>query len=380
MKLLAVTATRAEWGLLAPVLDALRGDARFTPQLLVTGQHLVAGSTTLAAITAEGHQPAALIDMELGTDDGPRAISHSMGLLVDKVGKVFADLAPDAVLLLGDRYESLAVALAALVARIPVVHVFGGDVTEGAFDDSIRHAITKLAALHFVSNEESAARVRQLGEDPARVHNVGSTGIDRILAIKTLSRADFFQAVGLRPRDKNFVLTFHPATLVEDPAEEARALLAALDAFPEAGLIFTGSNADPGAREIDALIQSFVAGRDNAVFFESLGSQRYFSALAHCDLVIGNSSSGIMEAPSFNLPTINIGDRQARRMRAQSVIDCAATPAAIQEAIHRGLSLDCSGFDNPYGDGRAARHIVDTLAKIDTPRSLTRKSFVDLPL
>ena len=228
MKLLAVTATRAEWGLLAPVLDALRGDARFTPQLLVTGQHLVAGSTTLAAITAEGHQPAALIDMELGADDGPRAISHSMGLLVDKVGKVFADLAPDAVLLLGDRYESLAVALAALVARIPVMHVFGGDVTEGAFDDSIRHAITKLAALHFVSNEESAARVRQLGEDPARVHNVGSTGIDRILAIKTLSRADFFQAVGLRPRDKNFVLTFHPATLVEDPAEEARALLAAI--------------------------------------------------------------------------------------------------------------------------------------------------------
>lgn len=379
MKLLAVTATRAEWGLLAPVLDALRGDARFEPQLLVTGQHLVAGSTTLAAITAEGHQPAALIDMELGADDGPRAISHSMGQLIDKVGKVFADLAPDAVLLLGDRYESLAVALAALVARIPVVHVFGGDVTEGAFDDSIRHAITKLAALHFVSNEESAARVRQLGEDPARVHNVGSTGIDRILAIKALPRADFFQAVGLPPRDKNFVLTFHPATLVEDPAEEARALLAALDAFPEAGLIFTGSNADPGAREIDALIQSFVANRDNAVFFESLGSQRYFSALAHCDLVIGNSSSGIMEAPSFNLPTINIGDRQARRMRAPSVIDCAATPAAIQKAIHRGLSLDCSGFRNPYGDGRAARHIVDTLAKIANPRSLTRKSFVDLP-
>jgi len=379
MKILAATGTRADWGLLVPVLDALRDDSRFTLEIAVTGQHLVTGGTSLDAITADGHRADHLIDMGLGNDDSPAALARAMGTATSGVGAVLASNRPDLMLLLGDRYETLAMALAAVVARVPIAHMFGGDVTEGAIDDSIRHAITKLAGLHFASNAESAARIVQMGEDPNRVHNFGSTGIDRILALKPMAYANFFASVGLNPQVKNFVITFHPATLSDSSTAQAQAVLDALDAFPDAGLIFTGSNADPGAREIDALVQRYVASRDNAVFYASLGSLRYFSALTHCDLVLGNSSSGVLEAPSFHLPTVNIGDRQARRPRATSVIDVKPQSEAIADAIRAGLSLDCSNAENPFGDGHSAGRIVDVLAALDTPDKLVRKLFLDLP-
>jgi UDP-hydrolysing UDP-N-acetyl-D-glucosamine 2-epimerase len=379
VKILAVTGTRADWGLFVPVLDALRDDARFTLEIAATGQHHMAGSTSLDAIAAEGHRVEHQVEMGLGGDDSAAALAKGMGAATSGIGAVLEMSRPDLILLLGDRYEILATALAAVVARVPIAHMFGGDVTEGAIDDSIRHAITKLAALHFPSNAESAARIVQMGEDPARVHNVGSTGIDRILALKPLGRDDFFASVGLAPRAQNFVITFHPATLSDDSTAQAEAMLDALDAFPEAGLIFTGSNADPGARGIDALVQAYVAGRENAVFHASLGSRRYFSALTHCDLVIGNSSSGVLEAPSFRLPTVNIGDRQARRPRANSVVDSDVHPDAIAAAIRAALALDCSTVSNPYGDGHAAERIVNVLSAIEKPETLVRKSFVDLP-
>lgn len=377
MKILAVTGTRADWGLFVPVLDALRDDARFTLEIAATGQHHMAGSTSLEAIVADGHQVDHHVEMGLGSDDSAAALAKGMGATTVGIGAVLEMSRPDLLLLLGDRYEILATALAAVVARVPIAHLYGGDVTQGAIDDSIRHAITKLAALHFPSNTESAARIVQMGEDVARVHCVGSTGIDRILSLKTLGRDDFFASVGLAPRAQNFVITFHPATLSDDSSAQAEAMLEALDAFPTAGLIFTGSNADPGARRIDALVQAYVACRENAVFHASLGSRLYFSALVHCDLVIGNSSSGVLEAPSFRLPTVNIGDRQAGRLRARSVVDSDPQPDAIAAAIRAALALDCSTVDNPYGDGHAAERIVDVLGSVEKPEILVRKSFVD---
>jgi len=377
MKVLAVTGTRADWGLLVTVLDALRDDYRFTLEIAVTGQHLMAGSPSLHAIVSDGHRADYLVDMQLGDDDSPAALARAMGLATAELGAVLAKSQPDFILLLGDRYEILATALAAVVARVPIVHMFGGDVTEGAIDDSIRHAITKLSGLHFASNAESATRIVQMGEDPNLVHNVGSTGIDRILELELIGREDFFASVGVAPQVKNFVITFHPATLSDNSTAQAQAMLDALDAFPDAGLIFTGSNADPGAREIDALIEEFVLGREGAVFHASLGSLRYFSALTHCDLVLGNSSSGLTEAPSFRLPTVNIGDRQARRPRAASVIDCVPEPKNIIAAIRSGLGLNCDDVTNPFGCGHATPQIIDVLARIPSARTLVQKRFLD---
>lgn len=377
MKILAITSTRADWGLLAPVLDALRDDERFELEIVATGHHLMVGSGSLAAIANEGHDIAYQIDMELSDDDSPSHLAQAMGKLVEGMGPVVAASKPDILLVLGDRYEILAAVQAAVVARVPIAHLCGGDVTEGAIDDSIRHAITKLAAVHFPTNEESARRIVQMGEDPGRVHNVGSTGIDRILNLEPMRREDFFEAVELEPGPRNFIITFHPATLSSDSLDQAQNMLDALDAFPDTGLIFTGSNADPGGRDIDVLVRDYVAHRANAIFHDSLGSKRYFSALTYCDVVVGNSSSGILEAPSFKLPTVNIGDRQARRPRAASVIDCPPGRDDIVSAIRKALAIDCVHVESPFGDGHATGQIVETLANVRAPERLARKSFMD---
>lgn len=379
MRILAVTGTRADWGLLAPVLELIREDVRFDLRLMVTGQHLEPDSRSVQAIHEEGFVIDYQVDMQLGEDDGPASLADSMGRALSGTGSVLAEAQPDLVLVLGDRYEILAVASAAVLARVPLAHLCGGDLTEGAMDDAIRHAVSKLSALHFVSNEEAAARVRQLGEDPGRVHCVGSPGLDRIRLHEPLSRETFFRELGIAPRERNLLITFHPPTLSADAEAQCEVMLTALSSFPEVGMIFTGSNADPGGRVIDTAVREFAKRNDNAVFCASLGSRRYFAALAHVDAVVGNSSSGLYEAPSFAVPTVNIGDRQARRPRSASVIDCAADAGEIRSAIERAFELDCSGVVNPYGDGRAAERIVERLAAIECPERLIRKSFVDLP-
>lgn len=378
MKVLAVSGTRADWGLLQPVLALLRDDTRFALEILVTGQHLVAGSTSVEVIKAAGFTVAHGVDMALEKGASNEALCASMGRAVAGVGAVLAKAKPNFMLVLGDRYEILGAVTAALLSKVPVAHIAGGDVTEGAFDDSIRHAITKMSALHFTTNEEAAIRVRQMGEPPTHVFVTGSPGIDHVMAVPRQDRADFFADVGLEPRASNFVITLHPATLSAQNVAMARAMLDALDTFPEAGLIFTGSNADPGAAELEEIIRAYVIGRDTAVFHASLGSVRYFSALAHCDLVLGNSSSGLYEAPSFGTPTVNIGDRQARRVRAASVIDCAPDAGAIRAAMVTALAGDWTGTVNPYGDGQAAPRILAHLAAITDPAALIRKSFEDL--
>ena len=378
MKVLAVSGTRADWGLLQPVLALLRDDPRFALEILVTGQHLMPGSPSVAAIEAAGFAIAHRVDMGLSGVDSDAEHCAATGRAVAGTGAALAASRPDLMLVLGDRYEILGAVTAALLSKVPVAHIAGGDVTEGAFDDSIRHAMTKMASLHFTTTSQAAARVRQMGEDPAHVFVTGSPGIDQILAVPRLERAAFFDSAGLAPHALNFVITLHPATLSADNAAMARAMLAALETFPDAGLIFTGSNADPGAAELDEIVRAWVAGRANAVFHTSLGSARYFSALEHCDLVLGNSSSGLYEAPSFCIPTVNIGDRQARRVRAASVIDCPPEAGAIRAAIDAALAGDWSGTVNPYGDGRAAPRILSHLAAVTDPAALIRKSFRDM--
>lgn len=376
-----MTGGRADWGLLSMPLAALRDDITFEVSLIVTGQHLAPGEeTSLADIAADGFSIAERVDIAIG-DNSSAGVARSAGLATDGIAASLGRLRPDMMMVLGDRYEILAAATAAVIARIPVVHLCGGDITEGAMDDAIRHAITKLSHVHFVTNTAAHDRVVQLGEDPAHVHCVGSPGLDRIRATQVMPRDELFASVGLAPRPRNLLVTHHPATLDDDPLAECREMLAALDVLGrDVGLLFTGANADPGARSIDDLIGAFVASHSNATAVRSLGASRYFSALTHVDAVIGNSSSGLYEAPSFLKPTVNIGDRQEGRLKARSVIDCRGERAAIGAAIHRAFVLDCSGVVNPYGDGRASERIVAVLRALEMPRDLLRKRFHTLAL
>lgn len=377
MKILVFTSTRADWGLLMPVLVLLRNDPRFTLEICVTGQHLIPGNHSLHAIETDGFTIDHILPMGLSEDDSPAALTCAMGACVTGCGRLLQQVQPDMCLVLGDRYEILSVVSAALVSRVPVAHLCGGDVTHGAFDDAIRHAITKMSALHFVTNEDAARRVRQLGEDPARIIKSGSPGIDRILAQPVVARDVFLAEIGL-PADQEYMLvSFHPETLCEDKATQLSALITALEDCPQTGLLLSGSNADPGGQAINQAFIALAQTRDNAVFHLSLGSKLYFSAMAHARLLIGNSSSGVYEASSFGIPTVNIGERQAGRPRAASVIDCAATPDAIVRAITRARSLNCEGVANPYGKGGAAQIILEYLAQIDAPMLLLKKIFQD---
>jgi UDP-hydrolysing UDP-N-acetyl-D-glucosamine 2-epimerase len=378
MKILAISGTRADWGLLQPVLLMLRDNPKFTLEILVTGQHMMPGTTSVPEIQAAGFEIEHFLNMGLIGNETGASLCNATAKAVAGVGQVLESSKPELVLVLGDRYEILAAVSAALISKVPVAHIAGGDVTEGAFDDSIRHAITKMAALHFTTSEEAARRVRQMGEDPRHVFATGNPGIDQVLATSLMSRSQFFDSIGLIAQKKNFIVTLHPATLSKHNSKMCRAMIGAFDKIADVGLIFTGSNADPGAAELDKIIQDWVLQRPNATFHSSLGSQRYFSALQHCDLVIGNSSSGLYEAPSFEIPTVNIGDRQARRIRAASVIDCKPETGAILIAIEKALSGDWSGTVNPYGDGAAAPKIVSKLENFINPEQLIRKSFKDI--
>lgn len=378
MKILAVTTTRADWGLLAPLLEQLETSPEFELVVLVTGQHHLDNGISRGAIEAEGFNRIIDVDIGLSQDDSPVALSGAMAKALFGVAQVLDQEKPDLMIVLGDRYEQLPIASAALLAKVPIAHLCGGDITEGAIDDAVRHALTKLSAVHFPTTNEAYQRILQLGEDPARVFNVGSTGLDRIRQMPRLPEEQFWQSVGLEPKAQNVLITFHPPTLAGDTGKQVSALLEALSGFPQLGMIFTGSNADPGGKLIDQIVKQFAANSENAVFHTSLGSQRYFSALSYCDAVVGNSSSGLYEAPSFGIPTVNIGDRQDGRLRASSVLDCPAERLSIADTLSQALKLDCSMVTNPYGDGYSAERIVKVLASLQNPSALTRKKFQDL--
>jgi UDP-N-acetylglucosamine 2-epimerase (non-hydrolysing)/GDP/UDP-N,N'-diacetylbacillosamine 2-epimerase (hydrolysing) len=377
-KICVVTGTRAEYGLLLPLLQALKVDPAFKLQLIATAAHLSPEfGLTYRIIEEDGFAIDAKVEMLLSSDT-PVGIAKSIGLGTIGFADAFDRLRPDLLVLLGDRFEMLAAAQAALVARLPIAHIGGGDSTEGAFDEAIRHSITKMSHLHFVTNQESADRVLQMGEDAARVFVVGTPGIDLIKRIELLPRAEVEQRIGFKFRQRNLLLTFHPVTLQEDYGlEDFQSLLTALDLLGNNyGLIFTRPNADTYGRAIMKRLDRFVAAHENASVHTSLGSQVYLSTMASVDVVVGNSSSALYEAPSFKKPSVDIGERQSGRLRANSVIHCDAHAKDIYAAIIEALSLDCSETVNPYGDGHSVLRMLAVLNSTPDYKALVKKHFV----
>jgi UDP-hydrolysing UDP-N-acetyl-D-glucosamine 2-epimerase len=379
-KICVVTGSRAEYGLLYWLMKEIQGDSDLQLQVIVTGMHLSPEfGLTYKLIEADGFDIDAKVEMLLSSDT-PVGIAKSMGLGLTGFADTLDRLRPDILVLLGDRYEILAAAQAALVARIPIAHIAGGDVTEGAFDEAIRHSITKMAHLHFVTNAESARRVRQLGENPAHIFNVGSPGLDFIKRVKLLDRPELEESLDFKFKENNLLITFHPVTLdMQSAAVQFQELLIALDKLGQnVGIIFTKPNSDTDGRAIIQLMDDYVANHPNARAYTSLGHARYLSAISQVDAVVGNSSSGLYEAPSFGKPTVNIGDRQKGRLEAASVINCAPQADAIEKTIRQALVLDCSSTINPYGDGNSSIRIKDHLRQVAEPSALLKKHFFDL--
>ena len=377
-RICVVTGSRAEYGLLFWVLHDLRADPGVELQIIATGSHLAPEhGMTVRQIEADGFAVTRRVEMLLSSDT-PGGVAKSVGLGVMGLSDALVAMAPDVVVLLGDRFEMLAAAQACLIHKIPLAHIAGGDVTEGALDESIRHAITKMAHVHLVTNEDSARRVRQMGEDPAHVHVVGSPGLDHLHRRPLLDRPELEAALGAPLGAKNLLITFHPVTLDEDEGlGEFDALLGALACTsPDTHLWFTRPNADTGGRTITARLDAFVARHPaRARVYTSLGQLRYLSLMAQVDAVVGNSSSGLYEAPSFGVATVNVGDRQRGRLSAASVLHCRAEQAAIADALQRAQSLDCSAIANPYGDGNSAPRIVSVLRALPPAAALLRKPF-----
>lgn len=372
-----VTGSRADFGYLIEPMRRLALDPLFELQTVVCAAHLspVHGNTS-QNIADAGFSIDARVDMLL-VGDTPAAVTKSVGLGVIGFADAFERLRPELLMVLGDRYETLAAATAGVLANIPVAHLAGGDVTEGAVDEQLRHAITKLSHLHFVTHEAAAERVLQMGEGPDRVFCVGSTSLDVLLSMTRLSKEQAFSAAGLVPGRRNIVLAFHPETLARVPAsEQLEAVLAGVTSFgDDLGIVIVAANADAEGGRINAALQSFAAVRRNIVYCPSLPHVVYLSLLSHADALVGNSSSGFYEAPSLGLATVNVGDRQRGRARAASVFDCPAEPGAIVETLARAFAFDARGVINPYGDGRASDRIIRVLRSIDDPRALLQKRF-----
>lgn len=380
-KICVVTGNRAEYGLFSGVMQGIQDDLDLELQIIVTGMHLSPEfGLTYRVIEEDGFQINAKVEMLLSSDTAV-GVAKSIGLGVIGFAEALDRLRPDLLVLLGDRFEILAAAEAALIARIPIAHIGGGDTTEGAFDESIRHSITKMSHLHFVTNDAAARRVRQLGENPAHIYNVGSPAIDQIRRLKLLDREALEVALGFKFKKKNLLITFHPVTLdFQTAAEQFQQLLDALSQLgAEVGLIFTKPNSDTESRVIIRMIDDFVAKYSNASSHISMGQLLYLSTIAQVDVVVGNSSSGLYEVPSFKKPTVNIGDRQKGRLQATSIINCMPQFEDIRRAILTALETDCSETVNPYGDGNSSLNILKKIKQISSPQALIKKRFFDLP-
>ena len=382
-KICVITGTRAEYGLLRWVMQGIKDDPELRLQVIATGMHLSPEfGLTYREIEQDGFQLDRKVEM-LTSSDTPVGIAKSMGLGMIGFADALNELKPDLIVVLGDRFEIFAAVAAALVACIPVAHLHGGEATEGAFDEALRHSITKMAHLHFVAAEEYRQRVIQLGEQPERVFLVGGLGIDNIKRLKLLDRAELEASLDFKLSQRNLLITFHPVTL--EPAttvDQMAELLAALAQLQDTQLIFTLPNADTGGRALMKMVEQFVAQHPNARAYTSLGQLRYLSCIAHVDGVVGNSSSGLAEVPSFKKGTINIGDRQRGRLQASSVTNCEPTRQSIAAALERLYSEDfqvsLGQVRNPYGEGGASEKVVETI-KHYAIDGITKKVFYDLP-
>lgn len=364
-KIAVVTGTRAEYGLLYWTLKGIQQSLQLDLQLFVTGTHLSPEfGLTINEIEGHGFQATEKIEMVLSSDTSI-GVGKSVALATIGLTEAFTRQKPDLILLLGDRFEVLAAAQAALISKIPIAHIHGGETTEGAFDEAIRHSVTKMSHLHFVTAETHRRRVIQLGEDPNRVFNVGAPGIENIRKAKFLDLTALEASLNFKLGAKYFLVTFHPETLAnQSPVETVKSLTAGLSKFRDYKALITYSNADTYGREIINEMKKYQSINSEMVcLLPSLGELRYLSALKHSSLVIGNSSSGLIEAPSLNIPTVNIGNRQAGRLRGNSIFDCGENESAIVNAINQGLAFK-GPFINPYGDGNTSVMIVKTLEKI----------------
>ena len=381
-KICVVTGTRAEYGLLRWVMQGIQDSELLDLQLIVTGMHLSPEfGLTVQEIEAEGFRIDRQVEMLLSSDT-PVGITKSMGLAMIGFADALGELQPDLLLVLGDRFEIFAAAASAMIARIPIAHLHGGESTEGLIDEPIRHSITKMAHLHFVAADEYRQRVIQLGEQPEHVFQVGGLGVDNILRLKLLSRSELEETLNFKLAQRNLLITFHPVTLEHSTSgDQMKELLMALGELHDTGLIFTMPNADTDGRILSQWINEFCASHPQARAYTSLGQLRYLSCIKHVDGVIGNSSSGLAEVPSFHKGTINIGDRQRGRLRAASVIDCSADRVSIAKAIDHLFSpsflASLPSTKNPYGNGGASAVIVKILEKVSFD-NLLKKRFFDI--
>ncbi len=382
-RICVVTGSRAEYGLLFWLLREIEADPDLVLQIIATGMHLAPQfGSTCEVIERDGFRIDAKVDMLLASDT-PVAVAKSLGLGTMGMAGALYRLEPDIAVVLGDRFEILAAAQAALTMRIPLAHIHGGEVTEGALDDSMRHAITKMAHLHLVAAEAYRQRVIQMGEQPHRVFDVGAPGLDNIERLELLDLDALEAELEFSLGHGYFLVTYHPVTLGEDDPEHAvGALLDALDAFPDHQVLMTGVNADAGNDCIARAMARYAADRPERVaVFASLGQRRYLSAMKHCAAVLGNSSSGIIEAPAMGVPTVNLGDRQRGRLRTASIIDCRERHEDIVSAITRALSpevVEAARMQQPVrGGGGTAKRIATILKEVDLDGILV-KPFHDL--
>lgn len=374
-----LTGSRAEYGLLRGVMQGIQDTPDLTLQIAVTGMHLSPEfGMTIQEIRDDGFEPDESIEILL-TSDTPSAICKSMGLAMIGYGEAILRLKPDMLVVLGDRFETFCAAAAAQVCRVPIAHIHGGETTEGAIDEAFRHSITKMSHLHFASCEPYRQRIIQLGEDPDRVFNVGALGVENIRQTSLLDRSALATSIGFDLEKPYFLVTFHPVTLEKNTSEgQFQALLDALDAFPDYNVIFTKANADTDGRVINQMIEGYTAKRpDRCIAVTSLGVLRYLSTMKYASTVIGNSSSGIAEAPSFKIPTINIGDRQKGRIMAESILNCDPSASSIKAAILQSTTPEfqrvLQDVKNPYEQTNTAQRIVSEIEKVKVAGLLKKK-------
>ena len=383
-KVCIVTGTRAEYGLLKPVIDKVYHSDLLELQLVVTGMHLSTEfGLTYKEIEEDGYPITSKVEMLLGSDT-PVGITKSMGVAMIGFADCFDQNKPDIVVILGDRYEMLAAVSAAMIARIPIAHIHGGELTEGIIDEAIRHSITKMSHIHFTTVEEYRKRVIQLGESPSTVYNLGALGVENAKKVNLLPKEELENMIGFQFHFPTIMVTYHPVTLEKTFAQKQfEEILDVIDRHKEISVIFTKANADTDGRIINEMIDEYVnLNKDRCRGYTSLGQKKYLSALQFCDAVVGNSSSGIIEVPSFKIPTVNIGDRQKGRARAESVIDCGNGGEQIDAALMKALSDEfrdkISGIKNPYEGEKTSEKIVEIISKRVYEGIDIRKKFYDI--
>ncbi|EQB87121.1 GDP/UDP-N,N'-diacetylbacillosamine 2-epimerase (hydrolyzing) [Clostridium punense] len=384
-KICVITGTRAEYSLLKPIIDKINNEDELKVQIIATGMHLSPEfGLTYKEIESDGYEISEKIEILLSSDTTV-GISKSMGLAMISFSECYARLKPDLIIVLGDRYEMFSAVSAAMISRIPVAHLHGGESTEGLVDEAIRHSITKMSYLHFTSTEEYRNRVIQLGEAPERVFNVGAIGIENIKNTKFLSKEELVNQINFNLGDKFAIVTFHPVTLDSSLAEEQFSnVLSALDSFNDLDIIFTKANADTEGRIINQMIDEYVKKNSHrTISFTSMGKLRYLSAVKYASVVIGNSSSGIIEVPELKVPTVNIGDRQKGRVLSESIINCNANKCEIIDAIKKSLDNNFTqtlqNTTHPYGDGEVSSKVVSVIKSYLLDNKIDiKKHFYDL--